>query len=179
MRVAKCGKLLRVLEAMQRIYFHHIITGDESWFYPKYQHTSQWSISGNEVPQKVNLATGTAKFMLMAVWGVNGFHLLDVMPSQCRFNAQYFREHVMMPLVQMVFPQKRIWYTPRFNVHLDNCPVHFSKVTEHLFIENQLLHVSHPPYSPDLAPSDFWLFGRIKTGFVGRRFAEPDELLEL
>jgi hypothetical protein len=47
-----------------------------------------------------------------------------------------------------------------------------------VFIENQLLHVPHPSCSPDLAPSDFWLFGRIKTGLTGRSFAEPEELLE-
>jgi histone-lysine N-methyltransferase SETMAR len=61
---------------------------------------------------------------------------------------------------------------------LDNCRVHFSKVTEQFSIEDQLVHVSHPPYSPDLAPSDSWLFGRIKTGLAGRSFAEREELLE-
>jgi hypothetical protein len=29
-----------------------------------------------------------------------------------------------------------------------------------------------------LAPADFWLFGRIKTGLAGRSFAKPEELLE-
>jgi hypothetical protein len=52
-------------------------------------------------------------------------------------------------------------------------------VTEQFLIENQLLHVPYPPYSTDLAPSDFWLFGRIKTGLAGRSFAEPEALLEL
>jgi hypothetical protein len=51
-------------------------------------------------------------------------------------------------------------------------------VTEQFFIENQLLHVPHQPYSADLAPSDFWLFGHIKTELVGRSFAEPEELFE-
>jgi hypothetical protein len=50
---------------------------------------------------------------------------------------------------------------------------------EQLFIENQLLSVPHLPYSPDLAPSDFWLFRRIKTGLAGRSFAEPEELFFL
>jgi hypothetical protein len=165
--VAKCGELLRALEAMQQTLFRHIITGDESWFYLEYQDTSQWSVSRNEVPQRVDLATGTAKFMFTAIWGVNGFHLRDSMPSEGRFNAQYFVEHAVVPLVQTVFPQGRTRYTLRLNVHLDNRPVHFSKVTEQFFIEHQLLHLPHPPSSPDLAPSDFWLFGRIKTGLVG------------
>jgi histone-lysine N-methyltransferase SETMAR len=116
--------------------------------------------------------------MLTAIGGVNGFHLMDLMPPECRFNTQYFVEHVMAPLVQTVFPQGRTRYTPGLNIHLDNCRVHFSKVTERFFIENQLLHVPRPPYSPDLAPSDFWLFRRIKTGFAGRSLNGPKELLE-
>jgi hypothetical protein len=116
--------------------------------------------------------------MLTAIWGVNGFYLLDLMPSEYRFSAQYFVEHVMAPLVQTVFPQGRTRYTHRLNVHLDNCRVHFLKVMEQVSIENQLLQVPHPSYGPHLAPSDFWLFGCVKTGLAGRNFAEPEELLE-
>jgi hypothetical protein len=63
------------------------ITGDESWFYLEYQHASQWSVPRHKVPQMAGPAIDTAKFMLTAIWGVNGFHLLDLTPSQCRFNA--------------------------------------------------------------------------------------------
>jgi hypothetical protein len=38
--------------------------------------------------------------------------------------------------------------------------------------------VSRPPYSPDLALSDFWLFGYIKTSLVSRVFNDPKKLLE-
>jgi hypothetical protein len=100
-RVAKCGELLCTLEAMQRTNFRYIITGDESWFSLEYQHASQWSVSRDEMPQRVDPAIGTAKFILTAIWGVNGFSLLDLMPSQYTFNAQYFIE----PLVQ-TSPQK-------------------------------------------------------------------------
>jgi hypothetical protein len=126
----------------------------------------------------VDLAIGTVKFMLMAICGVNGFHLRDLMSSQCRFNAQYFVEHVMAPMIQTIFPQGRTRYILRLNVHLDNCLVHFSKGMEQFFIENQLLHVLNPSYTLDLTPSDFWLFGHIKTGLAGRNFDDPVELLE-
>jgi hypothetical protein len=84
----------------------------------------------------------------------------------------------MAPLVQTVFAQGRTRYTPRLNVHLDNCRVHFSKVAEQFFIENPLLHVPHPVLCSHLAPSDFWLCGRLKTGLAGRDFAEPEEFFE-
>jgi hypothetical protein len=51
-------------------------------------------------------------------------------------------------------------------------------VAERFFTENDLLRVSHPPYSPDIAASDFWLFGRMKTALAGSRFNEPEALLE-
>jgi hypothetical protein len=44
--------------------------------------------------------------------------------------------------------------------------------------ENSLVTVPHPPYSPDLAPSDFWLSGHIKASLAGRVFNDVSELLE-
>jgi hypothetical protein len=38
--------------------------------------------------------------------------------------------------------------------------------------------VPHPRHSPDLAPSDFWLFGHVKTSLVDRTFDKPKQLLE-
>jgi histone-lysine N-methyltransferase SETMAR len=36
--------------------------------------------------------------------------------------------------------------------------------------------LDHPPYSPDLAPSDFHLFGPLKKHLGGRRFATDGEV---
>jgi hypothetical protein len=36
--------------------------------------------------------------------------------------------------------------------------------------------LDHPPYGPDLAPSDFHLFGPLKKHLDGRRFATDDEV---
>jgi histone-lysine N-methyltransferase SETMAR len=36
--------------------------------------------------------------------------------------------------------------------------------------------LDHPPYGPDLAPSDFYLFGPLKKHLGGRRFATDGEV---
>jgi hypothetical protein len=36
--------------------------------------------------------------------------------------------------------------------------------------------VPHPPYSPDLAPSDFFLFSYVKAKLMGCRAETPSEL---
>lgn len=36
--------------------------------------------------------------------------------------------------------------------------------------------IEHPPYSPDLAPCDFFLFPRFKKNMKGQRFATVEEV---
>ncbi len=38
--------------------------------------------------------------------------------------------------------------------------------------EQKMTIINHLPYSPDLAPSDFWLFNRIKTSLTDHTSAE-------
>jgi hypothetical protein len=84
----------------------------------------------------------------------------------------------MVPMVAKAFPRGRIPHTRRLQLCLNNCRVHFSNATEQFITENYIGGALHPPYSPDLAPSDFWLFGHVKTSFVGQIFDEPEQLLE-
>ncbi|KAA6390732.1 MAG: hypothetical protein EZS28_013742, partial [Streblomastix strix] len=55
-------------------------------------------------------------------------------------------------------------------------PVHNSKIAKN-YVKDTILHrVDHPAYSPDLAPSDFWLFGDLKRSMKGQRFQEQEQL---
>ena len=47
-------------------------------------------------------------------------------------------------------------------------------VCQVVFDEAQDHSVEHPPYSPDLAPSDFFLFPKIKSALKGTRFESVD-----
>jgi len=38
--------------------------------------------------------------------------------------------------------------------------------------------VAHPPYSPNLAPSEFWLFPKLKETLKGQHFLSDAELEE-
>ena len=46
-------------------------------------------------------------------------------------------------------------------------------------MRNSGLHnAPHPPYSPDLAPSDFYLFGKLKRKMLGLDFDSVESLFE-
>ncbi len=47
----------------------------------------------------------------------------------------------------------------QWHFHLDNAPVHNSILVTDYLIKT----VPHPPYSPDLAPCDFWLFPKLRV----------------
>ena len=66
------------------------------------------------------------------------------------------------PMVEALKQQRPMTGVKNMKFHHDNARPHVhSSVIEYL--KDQNLHViEHPPYSPDLAPSDFWLFGYIK-----------------
>jgi hypothetical protein len=36
--------------------------------------------------------------------------------------------------------------------------------------------MEHPPFAPDLAPYDFWLFPEIKIALKGRRYQDTEDL---
>jgi hypothetical protein len=121
---------------------------------------------------------GTKKFMLTVIWGVDGFQVLHLMTSQHSFNSEYFVNYVMAPMIAKVFPHGRTPHARRLLLYLDGCHGHFSKTTQKSMSENHILHLPHAPYGRDLAPSDFWLFGHMKTALVGQGLEEPEELLE-
>ena len=66
----------------------------------------------------------------------------------------------------------------QWHFHQDNAPVHnFILVTDYL-IKIGIKTVPHRPYSPDLAPSDFWLFPLLKENLRGCHYETTEEMKE-
>ena len=47
-------------------------------------------------------------------------------------------------------------------LHQDNAPAHTALSEREFLATKQIAVLEHPAYSPDLAPSDFFLFPKIK-----------------
>ena len=58
----------------------------------------------------------------------------------------------------------------------DNATPHTAGDTKDLLDELDWEVLPHPPYSPDIAPSDFHLFRSLKNWLKGRRFNSIDEV---
>jgi len=60
----------------------------------------------------------------------------------------------------------------------DNAPAPASLLIRSYLAKHQTSVVPHPPYSPDLAPVDLFLFPKLKTTLKRRRFSTIEEIQE-
>ena len=57
----------------------------------------------------------------------------------------------------------------------DNAAAHSARITKEVLREFQWELLSHPPYSPDLPPSDFFLLPKLKEKLKGVHFNSTNE----
>jgi histone-lysine N-methyltransferase SETMAR len=60
-------------------------------------------------------------------------------------------------------------------LHFDNAPIHSTEEVQGHLTNLGFTRMEHPPYSPDLAPSDFVLFSAMKENLLGQRFESVEE----
>jgi len=52
----------------------------------------------------------------------------------------------------------------------DNAPSHNATIFKQFLAQRKVTMLDHPPYSPDLAPADYFLFRKVKSHLKGRPF---------
>jgi len=73
-------------------------------------------------------------------------------------------------------PEK--WRTNSSFLLLDNAPAHRPVLVKDFLTKNNMTTLEHPPYSPDLATTDFYLFSRIKSAVKRRRVGDATDITE-
>jgi histone-lysine N-methyltransferase SETMAR len=61
--------------------------------------------------------------------------------------------------------------------HQDKAPTHKSVLAMGKFRDLHYELLQHLPYSPDLVPSDFYLFPKLKLFLAGRHFSSNQEVI--
>ena len=55
-------------------------------------------------------------------------------------------------------------------------PAHTALSVQHFLTKNNMTLMPHPPYSPDLTSSDFFMFFHMRKVLRGKRFAHVEEV---
>jgi len=86
-------------------------------------------------------------------------------------NEQCYLE-VLTRLRESVRRKRAGLWPDKWILHHDNAPAHDALRVREFLAKNSITKMDGPPYSPDLAPCDFWLFPKLKNALKGQTFAD-------
>ena len=173
MKISKI--LLNNLNGLKKRERSLIFTQDETWIYFENPNEFQWINEGNERPKKKRKIISSKKTMISVVWSTSGFHSIVKLEKKEKFNRDFFKNEVLGDLKKKIEIKRPKLKFSGIKLHMDNARPH---CIDDYLAEIDLERLPHPPYSPDLAPSDFFLFGYLKKLLEGLFFENDEDLFK-
>ena len=177
LRIKYSTKILGFLKQNEKTFFKNIITGDESWFFFQYDYKFQYGKERSKIEYNIKPNFSLKKAMITIFFSGSGFLLVDALPKGAKFNSDYFCDTILEGLKKEIHRRRPKMLFKNIFLHMDNAKPHLSIKSREKISSLGLSLLKHPPYSPDLAPSDFWLFGFLKEKLKGSSFETREELV--
>lgn len=173
--------ICQMWEGYGREWFANVVTTDESWAYlydPKTkQQSSQWVQKGGAPPLKQKSQRSATKVMVVTFFDAQGMIYVHAIPPGQTVNQTTYLA-ILRQLIRKHMSTKRPQYKGgNWKLHLDNAPCHTANSVRQFLASKGIKIVPHPPYSPDLAPSDFFLYPQMKKVTRGVKYESREEVL--
>ncbi|UYV73168.1 hypothetical protein LAZ67_10002077 [Cordylochernes scorpioides] len=155
-----------------------IITGDETWVYQDDPETkcqsSKWIERGQPKPKKARFTKSKVKTLLVTIFDINGLVHHEFIPFERTINQEVYLGIMrrLREAVRLKRPER--WQNNDWILHVDNARPHTAHVVLQFLAKHSTIQIPHPPYSPDLAPNDFFLYPKLKMKLKGRKFDNVD-----
>jgi histone-lysine N-methyltransferase SETMAR len=161
-------------------FLRRFITVDETWIHhytpETKQQSKQWIGAGESVPKKAKTVPSAGKVMATVFWDSRGVVLIDYLQKGKTITGAYYSS-LLDKLNEAIKAKRPHLAKKKVLFHHDNAPAHTSRIVTAKLEELRFERVPHAPYSPDLAPSDFFLFPNLKKWLGGRRFTSNEEVI--
>lgn len=168
-RLSICKSLL--LRHTKEPFLKRIITGDEKWIaYNNPKRKRSWQKRNEPRKTTPKRDIHSKKVMLSIWWDWKGVLYYELIPQGQAINSLKYCSQLEQ--LKAAIDEKRPSLANRKGIILqhDNARPHVSFVTQQKIAELGWEQLSHPPYSPDLAPSDFHFFRSLQHFFTGTNF---------
>lgn len=179
-RVAASKEIQKMITANPENFFSRTVTGDETWIHhydpETKQESMQWLPVGSPPPKKFRTQPSSGKVMATVFWDCKGIIMIDYLPRNTTITGAYFA-NVIHRLRDAIKEKRRGMLAKGVQLLIDNAPVHTAQIAQAAIAECGFTQLRHPPYSPDLAPSDYYLFGNLKKHLRGKRFSSDQEVI--
>ena len=171
-RLSICVDILENIENDPK-FLENVITCDESWFFqydPETKRQSMnWKSPSSPMRQKkARLSKSKFELMMIVFFYIRGIVHIEWVPEGRTVNQVYYQE-ILITCRERVRRRRRVKCGKTAHGF-------FTRTTrQHIFfLAKKIPVLEHPPYSADLAPCDFFLIPKIKSGLKRTRFESVD-----
>ena len=156
-------------------FIKRIITGDETWVYEFDMQTSQqaseWRLPTEPKPKKPRQSRSKVKVMLTVFFDCRGVVHSEFLPEGQTVNKEYYLGVMRRLREQIRRKRPDLWKTNSWILHHDNAPSHKAIIVNEFLTKNSTNIIEQPPYSPDMAPADFFSLSKTQITTSGHSFS--------
>ena len=178
--VLYCQELLQESKVNLDNYFDHIVAGDEKWIYDcdllSQQEVKFWKKPGEETSTRLYRIRLAKKIMMVIFWNKYGILLTEYLPRGTTISGLYYA--LIIEQFCCAILEKRDGKVSDEVLFLHhNAPVHKCNIAETAIGKAGFVELNQSAYSPDIAPSDYYLFSNLKKFLCGKNMMKQSILL--
>ena len=141
--------------------------------WPRDQET-EFSVEACGLSQKAGQSKSTHKLLMIPFFDSTGMIYMHWVPTGQTVNKEYYVEALREFRKRFLGKRAALFKSGQCHFNRDNALVNNSILVTDYLTKLGIKTVPHPPYSPDLAPCDFWLFPKLR----GCRYETIEEMKE-
>ena len=138
--------------------------------------SSQWKHTRLPRPKKARQFRSNVKVLLTVFFDYHGVVHQEFLPQGRTVNKEYYLKVIRRLLEAIRKKRPELWKNNSWLLHHHNAPAQSPLLVRNFLTKNNTIIMPQPTYSPDLAPSDFFQFPRLKRPIKGRRFTTIEEI---
>jgi len=114
--------------------------------------------------------------MASVFWDAESILFIDYLEKGKTMTREYY-SNLLTRLDEKICEKRPGLQKKKIIFHQDNASTHKSVLAMGKLRDLHYELLEHPPYSPDLAPADFYLFPKLKLFLAGQRFFSNQEVI--
>jgi len=179
-RVDTCEELLKCFEAEGNGFLVRTVTGDEIWVHYHQLETKnaskKWRRTSSPKLRKFRTQPSVGKVMLILFWDERVVILEHYMPRGKTVTSETYADLLKNHLRPAIKSKRHGLLSTGVLLQHDNAQPHTAHSTVATIQDMSSECLPHRSNSPDLAPSDFHVFGPLKEAMGGKSFRSDEEV---
>jgi len=161
-------------------FVYQFITMDETWIHhytpESKQQSKQWTEASCSAPKKTRSVPSAGNVMALVFWDAEGILFIDYLEKGKTMTGEYY-SNLLTRLDEIVHEKRPGLQKKKSSFIRTMHPPYKSVLAMGKLRDLHYELLEHSPYSPDLAPSDFCLFPKLKIFLTGQRFSSNQEAI--